>query len=158
MKKFFTYLILLILLIVFETKILPFIRIFGIVPDIILILVVFLGLSQGVVPGVTAGFFIGLLQDAFAVYPFGAGALAKTLAGFICGRWCKGIIDERNPYVQMIIVGVAGVVVYAIVALCSSIFSSYGASGFSGFNLLIYVLVNALIAPPLFFLFRKLPL
>jgi len=158
MKKFFAYLILLVLLIVFETKVLPFIRIFGLIPDIVLVLVVFLGLRQGAVPGATAGFFIGLLQDAFAVYPFGAGALAKTLAGFICGRWCKGVIDEKNPYVQMIIVGVAGVVVYAIVALCSSIFSISGASGFSGFNLLIYVLLNALIAPPLFFLFRKLPL
>ena len=157
MKKIFAYLILLVLLIVFETKILPFIRIFGIVPDIILVLVVFLGLRQGAVTGATTGFFIGLLQDAFAVYPFGAGALAKTLIGFVCGRWCKGVIDERNPYAQMIIVGVAGAVIYAVVALCSSIFSVSGASGFSWFNLLIYVLINALVAPPLFFLFRKLP-
>ena len=48
---------------VFETAILSHIQLLPALPDLILILVVYIALYNGTVAGVTAGFFSGLIFD-----------------------------------------------------------------------------------------------
>jgi len=53
--------------------------------DLVLIVVVYIGLSSGPVTGLLAGSVAGLLQDALSSGILGIGGLAKTLVGFAAG-------------------------------------------------------------------------
>jgi rod shape-determining protein MreD len=73
--------------IVAHTTLSKFIAIGGIVPDIPLILVVYLALRRGQIVGTVVGFGMGLALDLLGGTEsmLGLSALAKTSAGFIAG-------------------------------------------------------------------------
>ncbi|MEW6320791.1 MAG: rod shape-determining protein MreD [Acidobacteriota bacterium] len=54
-------------------------------PDLVLIVVVYVGLTRGPVTGVLAGSLAGLTQDALSGGVLGIGGLAKTVVGFLAG-------------------------------------------------------------------------
>jgi rod shape-determining protein MreD len=53
--------------------------------DLVLVMVVYLGLTSGPVVGLFAGTLGGLAQDALSTGIIGIGGLAKTIVGFIAG-------------------------------------------------------------------------
>ena len=53
--------------------------------DLVLIVVVYIALKSGPVPGLLAGTVAGLIQDALSTPILGIGGLAKTLVGFLSG-------------------------------------------------------------------------
>ena len=57
----------------------------GTVVNLVLVAVVFAGLSYGPVPGLLAGSAGGLVQDALAGGVLGIGGLSKTIVGFGVG-------------------------------------------------------------------------
>ena len=69
---------------VVQTSVLRFFTIGGIKPDLVLVIVVYLGLMKGADVGCGSGFLFGLIEDAYSLY-FGANALTKTIVGFVCG-------------------------------------------------------------------------
>ncbi len=64
---------------------LPWIAVAGIVPDLLLVLIFWIALRHGQIPGAVAGFGFGLLLDAASQGILGMHAFAKALAGFIVG-------------------------------------------------------------------------
>ena len=70
---------------VFETAILSHIRLLPALPDLILILVVYIALHNGTVAGVTAGFFSGLIFDFLSLAPMGLHSFVFTVLGFLSG-------------------------------------------------------------------------
>ena len=54
--------------------------------DLVLIVVVYIALKAGPVPGVVAGTVAGLIQDALSNPILGIGGLAKTIVGFLAGE------------------------------------------------------------------------
>jgi rod shape-determining protein MreD len=70
-----------------QTTVTRFLAIQGIVPDIVLIWIVYLAIRRGQISGTLAGFFLGLTLDLIggADSMLGLGALTKTIAGFIAG-------------------------------------------------------------------------
>lgn len=68
-----------------QVTFLPLISIEGIVPDILLIWVVYNSLKRGQIVGMAGGFVVGLLQDIAATSFLGLAALSKTIAGFLAG-------------------------------------------------------------------------
>ena len=67
---------------IFETAILSHIRFLPALPDLILILVVYIALHNGTVAGVTAGFFSGLIFDFLSLAPMGLHSFVFTVLGF----------------------------------------------------------------------------
>ena len=69
--------------------------IFGIVPDMVIIVLVFIGITRGQIEATALGFFSGLLID---IYNPGTGlginALANSLVGFGVGYSRVGIVSE----------------------------------------------------------------
>ncbi|MSO30554.1 MAG: rod shape-determining protein MreD [Acidobacteria bacterium] len=54
--------------------------------DLVLVVVVYVALTSGAVPGLLTGTFAGLIQDALAPGSvIGVGGLAKTIVGFLAG-------------------------------------------------------------------------
>lgn len=77
-KIILTYLVLIL-----QTTLVTNLSIAGTVPNIALILVVFLCLSSDFIQSVSFGFWIGLGMDAMSPGNFGANALAMTLLTFL---------------------------------------------------------------------------
>ena len=68
----------------------PLIEIQGVVPDIIVILVVWIAISEGQFLGIIAGFLCGLLVDVLSYEGvIGVHSLVNTLAGFTAGYFYK---------------------------------------------------------------------
>ncbi len=53
--------------------------------DLVLVVVVYVALSSGSVPGMMTGTVAGLIQDSLATGIIGIGGLAKTIVGFVTG-------------------------------------------------------------------------
>ena len=69
---------------VVQTSVFPLLSL-TIKPDLLLVIVVYLGLRNGPETGCLSGFVFGLMQDASSEMMFGANALAKTILGFFNG-------------------------------------------------------------------------
>ena len=70
---------------VFGTAILSHIQLLPALPDLILILVVYIALYNGTAAGITAGFFSGLIFDFLSLAPMGLHSFVFTLLGFLYG-------------------------------------------------------------------------
>lgn len=94
---------------VLQTTVLDVLTIKGIKPDLILVIVVYLGLVKGSDIGCTSGFFFGLLEDVYSGMYLGSNALTKTTLGFFCGVIGKRLYTQ-SLFSQILCVGFATVV------------------------------------------------
>lgn len=85
--RIISYILLVPILALLQVTIIPIIEIEGFTPDIVLILVIWISLSEGRFVGTIAGFYAGLVLDASSFGLLGVHALSKTIAGFYAGIW-----------------------------------------------------------------------
>lgn len=71
-------------------------RFFGVVPDIIPVLVVSIGLLGGSSAGAATGFLAGFLVDLTLVQMMGVSSLLLTIAGYFAGRM-RELYDPVHP-------------------------------------------------------------
>ena len=83
-------------LLVIQTTIIPLVSINGIVPDLILILLVFYSMRLGQIYGTILGFIYGFLFDIITGNLLGSTMLSYTLAGFIAGYFSNE--NKRDIY------------------------------------------------------------
>ena len=78
-----------LLIVILQTTVVRFLAVGMIVPDIVLLWVVYIAITEGRIPAMTAGFLLGLLLDLISGRDgmLGLGALAKTLAAFVAGSF-----------------------------------------------------------------------
>lgn len=77
-----------------QSNLIDLISIKNIKPDLLLIVLIWLGQREGQFVGTIGGFFIGLIQDIFETQFLGLSSLCKSIAGFIAGRMKT---KEREP-------------------------------------------------------------
>ncbi len=128
---------------------------YNIAPDLVILMVIYVGIARGHIEGSVIGFLSGLMIDMLSGSFLGLSALSYTIAGFIAGYFC---IKEREEFLKKYyLVG--------IVFLCAFIGNSiyfmifYQGSPINVFNIfLIYVLSTTTyttIVGSLFILFIK---
>jgi len=130
------------------------IRIFGAKPDLVFIIVVYIGYSFGPIVGQVTGFVSGLFHDAISNSPYGFLAFPKLAIGFIAGLIGRAVLKNNVPTI-MILVLVATLVKGVITLLLSYIFAQGMISAIIDV-IIPESLYNALLAPPLFFLLDKI--
>lgn len=74
-----------VLLVALQTTLIPFLSVANIVPDILLIWVVYTALQSGRISATILGFCAGLLIDLLSGQFLGLSALCKTVVGFSAG-------------------------------------------------------------------------
>jgi len=74
-----------VLALALQTTIARFVVSGTIAVDLVLVVVVYVALSSGSVPGLVTGTVAGLIQDSLSTGVIGIGGLAKTIVGFITG-------------------------------------------------------------------------
>ena len=142
---------------VFETAILSHIRFLPALPDLVLILVVYIALHNGTVAGITAGFFSGLIFDFLSLAPMGLHSFVFTALGFLYGILYRKYNVRR--FFFPLILGLSATFLKAGILLVLHVL--FG-QGIQVYNLLavsfwIEVVENALCAPLLFMLLGVFP-
>lgn len=99
-------------LLVIQTTIVPLIAINGIVPDLIIILLVFYTLKLGQIHGTIIGCIYGLFFDLITGGLLGSSMLSKTIVGFIAGYFYNE--NKQELYLKSYIFAL-------IILLCSTI-------------------------------------
>ena len=130
------------------------IRIFGVKPDLVFIIVVYTGYSFGPIVGQVTGFVSGLFHDAVSNSPYGFLAFPKLTVGFIMGLIGRAVLKDNIPTI-MILMLVATLVKGVITLLLSYIFA-YGMISDIIDVIIPESLYNAILAPPLFFLLDRI--
>lgn len=129
-----------------QTTLLARLRIFGVMPDFMLLLAVAGGITAGPTRGATLGFASGMLIDLFLPTPLGLSALVFTLVGYGVGVANTGVLRSAW-YIPVLTAGgasVAGVILYALIG------SMLGERMVNGHLVTIAVVVglsNAVLAP-----------
>jgi len=83
-------------LLLIQTTIVPFLAIDTVIPDLILILLVFYSITQGQIYGSVLGFIYGFLFDIITGSLLGSTMIAKTLAGFTAGYFSAENKKDQN--------------------------------------------------------------
>jgi rod shape-determining protein MreD len=78
-----------------QATIMPHLAIWGVFPDLPLIVVASWGLLRGPREGLTWGFVAGIAVDIFAGAPFGTATLSLTLIGLLSGLSATGALRAR---------------------------------------------------------------
>jgi rod shape-determining protein MreD len=75
-----------IVALILQTTILPFLRLGGVTPDLLLVLVMFNALFYGSFAGGVVGLITGLTQDLLGGHYLGLGALSGFVVGYLMGH------------------------------------------------------------------------
>jgi len=130
------------------------IRFAGVKPDLVFIIVVYLGYSFGSFYGEVTGFFGGLLHDSISSSPLGLLAFPKLAVGFIVGFFGRGLI-KSNIMTAFLIIFFASLLKGVITLFMAYIFDEAMVSAITGV-ILPEAFYNAILAPILFFLYDKI--
>jgi rod shape-determining protein MreD len=112
-------------LLVVQSTIIPLASIVGVVPDLILILLVYFTLRMGQLHGTILGFIYGFLLDLITGNIFGSAMISKTLSGFITGYFYNE--NKLDLYFKS--------VVFSLIVFLSSTIDSFIFSFFTSVEL-----------------------
>jgi rod shape-determining protein MreD len=130
------------------------ISIAGVKPDLLFILVIYLGYSFGSFYGEVSGFISGLLHDAISNSPLGFLTFPKMALGFVAGMFGRGIIKNNLMSISLILF-IASLLKGLITLMLGYIF--HQASIATVISIILpEAFYNGLIAPPLFFVFDRI--
>jgi len=71
----------------------------GVVPDLVLVLVVYFAIAEGEERAMFTGLLGGVFQDAAANTPLGQHVLCLVIVGFVLGRLSQRLVTD-NPYIK----------------------------------------------------------
>jgi len=91
-----------IICLILQTTLVPAIAIFGIQPDLIVMVLAFMCMQHGIMPGIYIGFFLGLSLDLYSPSLLGQNALSKTVIGFFLGLFNEKVM-RTDPIMKIII-------------------------------------------------------
>jgi rod shape-determining protein MreD len=126
-----------------------FFTLWGLAPNIILVLVIFSALSDGPFVGQWMGFFWGLAWDAMSVSLFGGHVLVFTIIGYLAGMLSRQW-DETKISSQAIIVLICSVLYTALLWVVYQVFSPAQSPMQLNLITVLQPFCNVLIAPILF--------
>lgn len=107
----------LVLALLLHTTLLTEVRLFGVMPDVMLLLAVASGLEAGPAYGALMGFVSGMLSDLLLPTPLGLSALVFTLVGYVVGVTKGGLLRSTwwFPVAVAFVASAAGEALFALV-------------------------------------------
>lgn len=129
------------------------IRISGVKPDLLFILIVYTGYSFGSFYGEVTGFISGLLHDSISNSPLGLLAFPKMAMGFTIGMLGRSVIKSNLVTITLLLF-VSSIIKGIITLMLCYIFHESRVSQTLSI-ILPESFYNAILAPPLFFVFDR---
>ena len=118
MNKVFPTALALLVAVVLQVAIAPQIALFGVVPNLVFLVVVTLALVEGPVAGSAAGFVGGLLFDLLVgTSVVGPWALVGTIAGYLAGLLAANLFAESwlLPVSVVFVAGLGSEIAYGVI-------------------------------------------
>ena len=112
-------------LLLLQSTLVPLISIVGVIPDLILILLVYFTLRMGQIHGTVLGFTYGFLLDIITGNVFGSAMISKTISGFVAGYFYNE--NKLDIYFKSF--------VFSLIVLLSTTIDSFIFSFFSSVEL-----------------------
>jgi len=109
-------LFLVVLTVLAQTLVFPNLRVFGVVPDVGLVLAVAVAYSEGPEIGAVFGFVEGLVIDLFLNTPFGLSALAFGITALLVGILQSGLV--RTSRWMPVLVGFGSGIASGAIFVC----------------------------------------
>jgi len=143
-----------LLALILQATLFHYLRFWGVLPDLVLILVVCFALLKGSAQGAVVGFFAGLLEDIFLGKILGINAISKMLVAYLVGLTEEKVF-KANPWVAVVALLVATMMDNFCTILLYKIFFALPNLDFQAFNRVLWPLLfyNMLLAP---FIYWKL--
>ena len=151
--KYFWNLVVILIAFVIQNAIVPYIKIYGVQPDVILIVIISFSFLEGPSFGSVNGFFGGLLQDLLAVRGFGVGMISKTLIGYSSGMLEKTVFSENHILVAPALA--VATILSQLIYLWLSFILGYEAHIAFLNSTLPQAFYNAILAIPLYLILEK---
>ncbi len=130
------------------------IRFFGVKPDLVFIIVVYLGYTFGSFYAQISAFVSGIFRDSISNSPLGFLTLPAVIIAFLAGMLGRGVFKSSLLMISLMLF-VASLLKGVICLVLAYIFSAGDAV--SIYNLILpEALYNAVLAPPVFILLDKL--
>lgn len=128
MKRVLIIALVIILNLVFQSTLLQYVRIRGVIPNTSVIIIASYALLRGRNEGAAAGLFAGLLHDIFFGSAFGYYGFLGLITGYICGIFHQNFYREN--YVLPFFVCTLATIVYETAIYLSEFFLSGNLSFF----------------------------
>ena len=128
--------------VVVQSAVTPHLALWGVVPNLMVILAVCAGLSGGAQRGAVVGFWVGLAFDVARPVPLGLSALAYTIVAFGAGT-VQVVLVQAGRVISMLLVSAAsvfGVLLYAVIG------EVFGTNSLSHPRLAAILVVESLVA------------
>ncbi|MGI8983843.1 MAG: rod shape-determining protein MreD [Acidimicrobiales bacterium] len=138
--------IMLLGILLLQTTLLAQLRVFGVMPDLMLLVAVAGGIAAGPTRGAALGFACGMLIDLFLPTPLGLSALCFTLVGYGVGVANTGVLRSAW-YIPMLTAGGASAAGVTLYALIGSVLGERMINGHLVTIALVVGLCNAVLAP-----------
>ncbi|AFH49556.1 Hypothetical protein IALB_1850 [Ignavibacterium album JCM 16511] len=122
---------------IIQTTVVPLISIGEVVPDLILILLVYYSITEGQIYGTVLGFIYGLFFDLVTGSLLGSSMIAKTVAGFVAGYFSSE--NKVDIYLMFFNFGLIVFLAALVDQIIYSFFSSFDISS----NILMIFFQNA---------------
>lgn len=122
---------------IIQTTVVPLVSIGEVVPDLILILLVYYSMTEGQIYGTVLGFIYGLFFDLVTGSLLGSTMIAKTVAGFVAGYFSS----ENKVDIYLMFFNF-GLIVFLAALVDQIIYSFFSAFDISS-NILMIFFQNA---------------
>ena len=155
MKKIIIYTIAFFVVVSIHLIINTYLAPFGIAPNIALLAVIFLAVSKGSRVGMWAGFLLGLSLDVLLSDMFGSRTTAFTIIGYSAGL-LRGEWDDSSGLNQAVLVLLCSFAYLTLLIIEYAIFSTIQANLLLNHIALLQPVLNALISPAIFWVFKKI--
>jgi rod shape-determining protein MreD len=152
--RYVRLLLLIVVLVIAQVTVFPHLQLFGVVPDLGLLVAIAVGYQEGPELGAITGFVAGFGYDLFLETPIGLNALAYALVGYYVGVLEGGLFRSPRwlPSFLGALGGVAGGLLFVAVGVLAGVEAVKGAHAI--IDVLLSALYDALLAPAVFFLVR----
>jgi rod shape-determining protein MreD len=144
-----------ILFVIVQVAVFPHIRLFGVVPDLGLLLALAVGYQEGPEMGAIAGFLAGFGYDLFLETPVGLSALTYAIVGYTMGLLESGLLRSPRwlPSVLGLLGGLAGGLFFIAIGVLAGVDAVKGTQGVR--TVALAAVYDALLAPFVFLLVRR---
>lgn len=155
MRIFFLYLSATVAALLLQSTVWHWVPLGGAIPDLLLVLCVYLGLHQHSVGGALGAFFLGYAQDSFSGSAVGLNAFAMSLVFSVVYLTSRSLWVD-NAVSKIVLVFLASVIkTLVIVALIAIFLSTDGLWTTVSRHVVVEALVAAALSPPIFALMAR---
>lgn len=141
---------------ILQTAIFPYISVFGVEPNIALLVVISMAIFKGRFYGAFLGFTIGVIQDIIFSPVLGVNSFILFFAGYIVGLIENKVIKD-NLFIPLLL-SILGTIYYNFTYYIFMFFLSKNISflSFTKDVLLVEIIYNSILSMPIYKIFSKI--